>query len=245
MSKAVSPEKSKQKKIIDIVVTCIEVIIVIIAITISAIVISNPSSNDVTGKGIKLLPVLSDSMKGEGKDNFQEGDLVIAKTPKDVFALEKGQIITFNYSINGYDVLNTHRIVDVQKDSSGKPLTYITHGDNNPEGSYESVNPYNVVAVYTGKIKGMGAAITWLQDSTHFLLIIVLPLAVLFIYNIVMFVMMLMRWKVEKAKQSVATAPATEAIDEEAIKKKAIEEYLAAQKDAETEKPAEDDKPAE
>lgn len=240
-AKEVKP-KSKTKKIIDIVVTCIEVAIVIIAITISAIVIANPSADDVTGTGIKLMPVLTDSMVGENKDSFNPGDLIIGKTPKDVFALKEGQVITFTYPINGVEQLNTHRIVSVQTDANGKAIMYITHGDHNPEGAVESVNPYWIKAVYAGKVKGMGNAILWLQDATHFLLIIVLPLGILFIYNIVMFVMMLMRWNAEKAKASViASAPAADtAIDEEEIKRKAIEEYLAAQKDA-ADKPEEDE----
>ena len=231
-AKEVKP-KSKTKKIIDIVVTCIEVAIVIIAITISAIVIANPSSETISGGGIKLMPVLSNSMDGNNKDSFKEGDLVIAtvaKTDKEKLDYKVGQVITFKYNINGYEVLNTHRIIQVVPDANGKALTYITRGDNNPETMTESVNPYDVVAVYKGKVKGMGNAITWLQEPTHFLLIIVLPLGILFIYNIVMFVLMLMRWNAEKAKASVvAQQSESAAIDEEEIKRKAIEEYLASQ----------------
>ena len=209
-AKEVKP-KSKTKKIIDIVVTCIEVAIVIIAITISAIVIANPTADAVSGSGVKLMPVLTDSMIGENKDSFNPGDLIIGKTPKDVFSLEVGQVITYTYPINGVERLNTHRIVDVKYDGSGRATSYVTHGDHNPTDMVESVNPNWVKAVYAGKVKGMGKAILWLQDATHFLLIIVLPLGILFIYNIVMFVMMLMRWNAEKAKASViASAPAAD-----------------------------------
>ena len=219
---------AKQKKIVDIVVTCIEVVIVLIGIIISAIVISNPiiSSGEVSGGKIKLMPVLSDSMAGNEKTSFKKGDLVIAKTPDDVRALAVGDIITFKYNINGVDVLNTHRIIEVLPGADGKADTYITHGDNNPVGSNETVNPNAVLAVYTTHLKGVGKAIFWLQNSTNFLLVIVLPLALLFIYNIVMFVRMLMQWKMEKVA-SANNGAAT--VDEEEIKRKAIEEYLASQ----------------
>lgn len=215
----------KQKKIIDIVVTSIEVVIVLLAIIASAIIIANPNPVSATvAKGsVKLLPVLTGSMDGDRKDSFKEGDLVVAGSPKDVLKLEKGQIITFKGSVNGYDALITHRIKDVIKDADGNALTYITHGDANPEGSDEQVNPYNVLAVYKYHLKGVGKSIKWLQEPTHFLLVIVLPLGLLFIWNIVMFVRMIIQWKMEKA------AAGNGAIDEEEIKRKAIEEYLASQ----------------
>ena len=221
----------KQKKTLDIVVMCVEVAVVILAIVLSAIIIANPISNtaEVAKTNTKLLPVLSDSMAGDNKDSFKAGDLVIAKTPKDVFSLEVGQIITFRYNVNGYEVLNTHRIIEVVKDSSGKAQTYITHGDHNPEGANEEVNPYRVLAVYKTHLKGVGKAITWLQTPTNFLLVIVLPLALLFIYNVIMFVRMIMQWKVEKAKKEAEAVAQDTAIDEAEIKRKAIEEYVREQ----------------
>lgn len=218
----------KQKKIIDIVMLCVQVVLVIIAITVSAIVIANPivDSNEVSKGGTKLLPVLTDSMKGTGKDNFQEGDLIIAKKPKNVLNYAEGTIVTFVGTVEGADALITHRIVDIIKDDDGKAVTYITRGDNNPEEMTETINPYSVLAVYSTHMKGVGKSILWLQKPTNFLLVIVVPLVILFIYNIVIFVFMFMGAKVQTAKE---TAGATMAIDEEEIKRKAIEDYLASQ----------------
>lgn len=214
----------KTRKIVDIVVTSIEVIVVLFAIVLSAIIIANPnqSTTEVAKGNVKLLPVMSDSMVGDKKDNFKKGDLIVAKSPKDVLKLKENDIVTFKGSVNGYDALITHRIIEVVRDSDGNAMTYVTHGDSNPYGENETVNPYNVVAVYNYHLKGVGSAISWLQDSTHFLLVIVLPLGLLFIWNIVMFVRMLMQWKMEKAGK-------TTQLDEEEIKRRAIEEFLASQ----------------
>lgn len=165
-------------------------------------------------------------MNGDKDDSFASGDLIVAGEPNDVFKLEVGQIITFRGSVNGYDALVTHRIISVVTDDDGNALTYITHGDANPEGSNESVNPYSVLAVYKYHLKGVGSAINWLQQPTNFLLVIVVPLIVLFIYNIIIFVRMLMQWKLEKA-----AANNKGNIDEEEIRRKAIEEYLASHKE--------------
>lgn len=69
-----------------------------------------------------------------------------------------------------------------------------------------------------------------MQNDKHFLVTIVLPLVVLFIYNIVMFVRMLMINKMENMREQAENADsAAIVVDEEEIKRKAIEEYLAKQ----------------
>lgn len=223
----------KQKKILDIVVTVLQVALVVLAITISAIVIANPviSTNEVSKGTTKLLPVLTNSMDGEAKDSFAKGALVIAKKPKDALSLEKGQIITFVGTVNGSEALITHRIVDiVTEDNSTAVRYYVTRGDNNPENMTEAVSPNKVLAVYSSHLDGVGSAILWLQTPTNFLLVIVLPLVLLFVYNIIMFVRMIMQAKVEKVKEDALGAGSNVTVDEEEIKRKAIEEYLASQK---------------
>lgn len=232
----------KQKKVIDIVATCLQVAIILIAITISAIVIANPisSSAEVSKGKTKLLPVLTGSMDGsaeyykatgfDSKTGFAEGDLVIAETPKNKLTLKVGQIITFKGSVNGVESLITHRIIQViDVNNDGEADTYITHGDANLAGAVETVNPLDVLAVYKTHLNGVGKAINWLQNATHFLLVIVLPLALLFIYNIVLMVKMIMDAKVAKARETSAGITAD---DEEEIKKKAIADYLAKQEEA-------------
>lgn len=212
----------KQRKIKDIVVITLQVLIVLVAITISAIVIANPvvTTSEVSKGSTKLLPILSNSMEGTAKDNFKKGDLVIAKKPKNVLTLKEGEIITFRGKVEGKDALIIHRIIEVITDEvDGTAITYITKGDNNPDTMTETVNPYNVLAVYGSHLDGVGGAILWLQTPKNFLLVIVLPLVVLFVYNIIMFVIMLMGAKAQKV-----------GVDEDEIRRKAVEEYLATQK---------------
>lgn len=223
--------KQKTKKIVDIAITVAEIIVVLIAIAISAIVIANPIVHTATvAKGkIKLLPVLSDSMKGGNKDSFAKGALVIAREPKDKLALKKGDIVTFAYAVNGRDALVTHRIVEVRKGAAGKAETYVTRGDNNPDGMTEIVNPRNVLAVYKTHVSRVGDAVLWLQDSTHFALVVILPLGLLFAYNIVAFVMMLLQARGaqvrEQAERDAEDRLAALKLDEDEIARAAIEEY--------------------
>lgn len=230
----------KQRKIVDITVTCLQVAIIILAITVSAIVIANPITSSATvGEGkTKLLPVLTGSMNGKDeyyettgfdiKTRFKEGDLVIAKRPENNRTLKVGDIVTYVGNVNGYEALITHRIVEVvDNDNDGLMDTYVVMGD--VVTAKESINPNNVLAVYKTHLKGVGKAINWLQNPTNFLLVIVIPLALLFIYNIILVVRMIMEMKMAKVKESASEATAV-VIDEEEIKRKAIEEYLAKQK---------------
>lgn len=214
---------SKQKKIIDIVVLALQIAIVIVSITISAIVLANPNINsgEVGKSNVKLMPVLTNSMTGDNKDSFSKGDLLIMKTPKDTKALKVGDIVTFKGQVMDTDQLITHRIVDVSDDG----LRYTCRGDADVLGTQiDTIAHTEVLAVYSGHLNGVGSAIFWLQKPTNFLLVIVVPLALLFIYNIIMFVRMMMQAKLEKMKEQ---SDSTATLDEEAIKRQAIEEYQA------------------
>lgn len=219
----------KQKKVFNITVTALQIVVVLLAIIFAAIILCNPNidSAEVSGSSIKLLPVLSNSMAGDKEDSFKEGDLIVAKIPKDKNALEIGDIVTFKYNVGGANRLNTHRIIE--KDTTAEGLTvYITQGDAADADQRERIMADEVLAVYDFHIAGLGSAIHWLQNPTNFLLVIVLPLIILFIYNIIMFVRMMVMAKM--AKQVEAAAP----VDEEEIKRRAIEEYLRAQNEGES-----------
>ncbi|MFA6867206.1 MAG: hypothetical protein WCR54_06780 [Clostridia bacterium] len=237
-------QTTQKKKIIDIVITCLEAVIVIFAITLSAIVIANPitSSTEVSKGNTKLLPVLSESMNGTDEfyeanpefakiGKFQKGDLIIANNPEKAEPLVIGDMITYVGNVAGTQALITHRIVAITTNDDGVATEYIVQGDNrvtNPRT--EQVAAGDVLAVYNYSLGGVGGAINWLQNSTNFLLVVVLPLIALFIYNIVAFVLMITKAKAAKQLEENASV---NAIDEEKLKQKAVEEYLASQKKVE------------
>lgn len=322
----------EQRKVFDIVITAIQIIAVVLSVIISIIVIANPSvKTSEVGEGkLKLLPVLTDSMKGDQNDNFSKGDLVIATAlPDKLTDLHIGQIVTYLGYANGQNnQLVTHRIIGYNLDNIAEDDPILTSDDvvvsvigggytnyvskkvsaqfhdgvldycfvanenlvRNDDGSYklngngvsyeqcvnsfylrgdfqgegalkleefpnaeqmrlkangtEQIDPANLKALYKSHIKGVGKAINWLQEATHFLLVIVLPLALLFIYNLVLFIQMIMQAKVASEKERMAAegvAPAI--IDEEEIRKRAIAEYLASQqlnKENQNQGPADD-----
>ena len=125
---------------------------------------------------------------------------------------------------DGNKALNTHRIIERNVDEGGN-VTYVTQGDNR-EVSFVPDSPIGVdqiEAIWTGKrIGGLGSVIQFLQSSTGFLVCIVLPLAAFFIYELVVMIMTINKMRNKDKKQITQE-------EEEMIKQRAIEEYLAKQ----------------
>ena len=89
----------------------------------------------------------------------------------------------------------------------------------------------DVLAVWNGdKIGGVGVVLKFLQDPLAFALIILLPLVLLFGYNVYLIVRMIIEEKTRKAREQALAEATAAVIDEEEIKRKAIEEYLASLK---------------
>lgn len=173
----------KQKKIINIVVTSVQIVLVLCAVIFSIVILVNPTTNEISDNRTVLMPVRSDSMAGTEKDSFKAGDAVIIRTPGkdnkrfDPAKLKVGDIITFTV--------------------------------------------------------GFGKLILFLQTPKYFLLVIILPLALLFIYNLVMFIMMFTQQRAEKIKASAVA-------DTEERREQIIAEYLA-QQEASNEKTGSDE----
>ena len=95
------------------------------------------------------------------------------------------------------------------------------------DAGYRSLDG-DVLAVWEGgKIGFIGTVVKFLQDPLAFGLIILLPLVLLFAYNIFLIVKMIIADKTAKAREEALNEVRATQLDEEEIKRKAIEEYLA------------------
>lgn len=142
-------------------------------------------------------------------------------------------------------------------------IGYVTSGDNkdiyykedgktliNSENIY-LVDQYcprlkNVIGKWTGeKLNGVGGVITWMQQPTNFFFVIIVPLLLLFGYNVWIIISYVIEVKTAKARKLAleeAKASGISSIDEEEIKRKAVEEYL---KKLEAEKASQEEKTEE
>ncbi|MBE6697663.1 MAG: signal peptidase I [Ruminococcaceae bacterium] len=201
-------------------------IFVVFSMIVSLTVLSSTAfNNDGTGVpslgGYSLITVQSDSMKPE----FSKGALIVVKkaTNEQRTQYKEGDVITyFDYQSDGSFIFVTHR---VQKVEELAVTTYTVLGDNKDfdlsGGSGERVFCNDVLGHYTGiAIPGLGAVLDFIKTPLGFGLIIILPLIAFFLYELYNFIRTLIEVKGKPVTVTISQE------DEEAIKKRAIEEYL-------------------
>ena len=225
---------SKSKKVIKTIVNVILWIFLVFALVMTVLAFAAQSNTENFPKigNLCFFTVQSDSMKSE--EGFAQGDLIFSKSfsndEKDKYKdLNVGDVITFTFEDARLDQnqvhYNSHRIIEKKSDDSGN-VYYITKGDNVKTDQTELVYWDHVLAVWTGKkLVGVGHAIDFLQSPNGFLICVVIPLAVFFIYEIIVLVSAIFKLK-SKGKKEITAA------DEELIKQRAVEEYLRQQAEA-------------
>jgi len=222
-----------KKKILSIALNTLIWIFVIFSLLITILVFSAQGSKDGVPSifGKSLITISTNSME----PTYKAGDLVFMEKLSDaeIEKLEPGQIITFRAPIDidgdgNVGDINTHRIERVEGNR------FITKGDHNLLPDNEGDEPYTVhmsdvigVCTEDGKLGGVGNVISFLRSSLGFFLCIVLPLILFFLYELYHFISIIITEKAKKAAANVAP------IDEEEIKRRAVEEYLAKQRDEE------------
>ena len=102
-------------------------------------------------------------------------------------------------------------------------LIRYTKGDGNTTADATPVVSSSIICQWTGvRLRGLGSALDFLQQPTGFLVVVVLPLLLFFIYELIVFIRKFFEVKNSGTRQITAA-------DEELIKQRAIEEYLRSQ----------------
>ena len=183
-------EQSKSKRIINTVINVILIIAIVVAVIATYVSFVSTSGNGVPNIfGLRLFSIQTDSMY----DALMPGDLVVGTNVKDKGELRPGDIITYWTIIDGERVLNTHRIVEIY--DGGGYWIFQTKGDNNTLEDPLTVHESEVVAQYKFRIPGIGKVFNYLQTSTGFLLVVVLPVFIFFIYHLVQFFRVLFEYQ--------------------------------------------------
>ena len=233
--KELTPQQKKLQSIMNWVLNVICILIIVFALVLSVVSISQSTNSDNLphlGKSF-YLAVKTDSMSG----TFEVGDMIVAKQYDGKTTLEVGQVITFRVIQGQTSYVNTHRIVEVLQQDNGSFL-YRTQGDHEASADTRLVGQSNIIATWgtpteNGKIlKGVGKINNWLNDEDHlsksgksirYFLVIVLPLILLFVAYAFVLIYSLVKNKLAKA-QEVAVNDLSE---EE--KARLAQEYLASQ----------------
>lgn len=205
---------------------------------------------NIGGRG--FLTVLTGSMDGNEPDSFSTKELLFVKmlNEEEKQNLNPGDIITYiklripGLNRNG---LITHRIIEVTEDINGD-VVYITRGDAAPEmpdmdhpdfiyyaETYlDTIYYKDVLAVYTGKLDGVGAAMKTIQTPNGFLMFIVFPVLILLIVEAVflirnIFVINKDKLQVNLAKEKELALANLEA-EKEKMRQQILEELKKEQK---------------
>lgn len=109
------------------------------------------------------------------------GDLVVIKTC-DTSKLQVVDIVTFHTIIENQYALNTHRIESIDELNGMRSFT--TKGDNNDVADTHIISDGDIVGQYVFKSPGMGKVMDFLSSAWGFLIVIVLPMLLFFIYQV-------------------------------------------------------------
>ena len=213
------------KKVLKIIVDVLAWVVLILAFLVTLMVFASERNDGVASiLGFMPMSVQSNSMS----PTFDKGDLIIVKKVDDLYNLKENDVITYYTIVDGYRIVNTHRIARIEETDGNK--AFITRGDNNPADDEVPAYPSDIVGQWTGaRLKGVGKFFDFLKTKKGFFICVVIPIAIFFIFELYKFIMTIIETKRGMTEE-----------DEEEIKRKAVEEYLAAQKAKEGEGAAED-----
>lgn len=220
------------KKTGTIVISVILWVIILVAALYAFTTMATRDNQNVSNiMGYTPLVVKSDSMS----PTFSAGDLIFIKKC-DTSILKEGDIICFHTIINNEYALNTHRIQKI--DTVGDARSYTTLGDNN-NGITDThiISDGDIVGKYVGHLKNAGKVMDFLSSSIGFLVVIVLPMLLFFIYQVYNLIMISIR-----LKKAVAVETAKEtAIAQEKAARNAAQNTAAVQNTADSSKAAADE----
>ena len=193
------------------------IVILVAALYAFTTMATRDNQNVASLAGYTPLVVKSDSMS----PTFSAGDLIFIRKC-DTKTLKEGDIICFHTIIDNEYALNTHRISKIEE--NGEMRSYTTIGDNNNGVEDQHViSDGDIVGKYVGHVSKLGNVMDFLSSSTGFLLVIVLPMLLFFIYQVYNLIMISIRLKreiavetaraVEEAKQETASGKKQEAAD--------------------------------
>lgn len=175
--------------------------------------------------GYTPMVVKTDSMA----PTFYSGDLILIKKC-DTSKLTEGDIICFHTIINNEYALNTHRIEEI--DEIENMRSYTTKGDNNAIADTHIISDGDIVGKYVGKLSKFGHVMDFLSSSMGFLIVIVLPMLLFFIYQVYHLIMVSINLKKAMAVEEAVKKAETES-SEKAEAQAALEEARRLKAEAE------------
>ena len=186
----VAEEESKGKRILNTIVNVVLIVAIALAAVCTYASYVSTSGNGVPNIfGVRIFSIQTESMY----PTLLPGDLIFDTGVKEPEELRKDDIITYWTVINGERVLNTHRIHEIY--DGGGYLIFSTKGDNNTSADPLTVHESEIVGKYSFRVPGVGKVFDYLQTSTGFLIVIVIPVFLFFLFHLVQFFRVLFEYQ--------------------------------------------------
>lgn len=221
------------KKAGTVVISILLWIIILIAALYSVTVLVNRDGNNVASiGGFTPLIVESDSMA----PTFEKGDLIIIRKC-DTSRLDEGDIITFHTVINNELALNTHRIARIEENEGGY-RSFVTRGDNNEFDDEHILMDGDIVGKHVSTLPGLGKVMNFLSSNVGFLIVIVIPMLLFFIYQLYHLITVIIALRKASALEAIEEQARTQieaeqrAAQQAAQKEEALAEAVRAKEEA-------------
>lgn len=182
------------KKVLSTLFDFLIILVIVFAVIVTFMSLFSNEDGITNVMGYMPLNIQSNSME----PTIKKGDMIITKKT-DFDELKENDIISYLSREQGQTIIVTHRIVNEQTINGEK--YYITKGDNNESEDDTRVNSSNFVSKYSDiKIPVIGGILTFLQSQIGFFIFIILPLFMLFVYQLYKFITTIME---EKKKEMI------------------------------------------
>lgn len=179
-----------ENKAVKIIVNVLVCIVIILATCITLITISSQKNGYF--RIFKSIPLtIKDSSM---QPTIKKGSLIITKEYKNN-DIKEGDVISYR-SIDKNNTLEikTGRVKTII--TVNEQTTYITEFDNKEYTDSEQVNSKNVISIWNGKkVSTLGSIIDFLNTKVGFFICIIVPLALLFIYQLYKFIMLVIDYR--------------------------------------------------
>ena len=137
--------------------------------------------------GVAPLNVTSGSMEGDREDSFPQGSLIFVDilSDEEKLSLAVDDVVTYYIEEKDGATYVTHRIISVNYNSSGEPVSFITRGDANDSNDPDPVPLSNVVGQYQSCIPVVGYIVGWLQNPVVIGFVVGVPVVAFIAYDVI------------------------------------------------------------
>ncbi len=194
----------KAKKVLSVLTGVVIALFLVIALAALAVtVVYRTRGEDAEILGYQFRIVVSGSMEPE----IGQGSLVVIDTVGSGESfyedLSVGDVITFNWfnTANVDEVIVTHRIIDIKETSSGYRFTL--QGDA-VEGDTQVITENEIIGKVVWHSSALGAVLTFLRSGAGIVVCLILPAALIMIYEVYRIVRLVREGKAEQKREKEA-----------------------------------------